>query len=446
MSMKGFIEGECGGPNPLAQLASQIIEVKNLTQDAHSDQSLGIDSRVEDPLVEEFLAHSAAPAPPSSFRMDTLLREMQDIERLPPLAGPPVADLAMQEHKWAEEYLASETNIQDFVGGPDWTREFLETQHSLTAPDLIPDSFLEQSVSPVRDLDASRVEAMYDAMWREQENDIVKESAKELLDSVDDPSVQETNFMSFVRNLATDKTHESSELTERTSSRWVNEFLEADSNTEIKPKEEKDAFWQKMEAEWNEMANLTEHPWLTEYANTYSPFKEYSFSKENPYTNTTDAFQQGLNELEKGDISSAILLFESAVTQESNNSEAWFYLGTALAENEQDPQAIPALRRCVELEPSHLKALMALAVSYTNESFQNQACVQLRRWITLNPAYKNIVTNTKTDVNLLEEAVSSVLSGELHDEVLEMYLQAARSNSSDQVRKNILNFLLMPLW
>ena len=48
-----------------------------------------------------------------------------------------------------------------------------------------------------------------------------------------------------------------------------------------------------------------------------------------------------------------------------------------LAENEQDPGAITAYKRCLALEPSNLVAIMGLAVSYTNESYQLQACQAL---------------------------------------------------------------------
>lgn len=47
--------------------------------------------------------------------------------------------------------------------------------------------------------------------------------------------------------------------------------------------------------------------------------------------------------------------------------------------------------RSLELNPQNLPALMAVAVSYTNESLQTQACDSLLQWLKNHPRYQALV-------------------------------------------------------
>ena len=47
--------------------------------------------------------------------------------------------------------------------------------------------------------------------------------------------------------------------------------------------------------------------------------------------------------------------------------------------------------RCIELSPDNSLALMALAVSYTNEAMQNKALDVLKRWMSATPKYSSLI-------------------------------------------------------
>lgn len=86
-------------------------------------------------------------------------------------------------------------------------------------------------------------------------------------------------------------------------------------------------------------------------------------------------------------------------------------LGLSLAENEQDPGAILAYKRCLALEPSNLVAIMGLAVSYTNESYQLQACQALEDWMRNNPKYAHLAASSSSRLADGDRTFSSLMSG-----------------------------------
>ncbi|KAG7222882.1 hypothetical protein INR49_015989 [Caranx melampygus] len=154
-------------------------------------------------------------------------------------------------------------------------------------------------------------------------------------------------------------------------------------------------FWDKMQAEWEELARRN---WLEESEEerpippTVPPVeKGYYFNSTNPYRDWPNAFAEGQEKAREGDLNTAVLLLEAAILQDPQDSEAWQLLGTTQAENENEPAAIVSLQRCLELRPNNLPALMALAVSFTNSGMQREACDALRRWISHHPRYTHLV-------------------------------------------------------
>ena len=175
------------------------------------------------------------------------------------------------------------------------------------------------------------------------------------------------------------------------------------------------------------MAKSEEHPWLSDFQDGLGAnFQNYKFEEANPLKDHPNPLEEGKERLAQGDIPSAALLFEAAVQRNGDNVEAWTLLGTTQAKNEQDPAAISALRRAVELDPGNLAAHMALAVSYTNESYQGDACSALQDWLQQNPKYSDLVAIKPEGAAF--RPPSSFMSQQLHQETLSMFLSAARSS------------------
>ncbi|XP_016073567.1 PREDICTED: PEX5-related protein isoform X3 [Miniopterus natalensis] len=190
-------------------------------------------------------------------------------------------------------------------------------------------------------------------------------------------------------------------------------------------------FWDKMQAEWEEMARRN---WISENQEAQSQVtvsaseKGYYFHTENPFKDWPGAFEEGLKRLKEGDLPVTILFMEAAILQDPGDAEAWQFLGITQAENENEQAAIVALQRCLELQPNNLKALMALAVSYTNTGHQQDACEALKNWIRQNPKYKYLVKSKKGSPGLTRRMSKSPVDSSVLEGVKELYLEAAHQN------------------
>ncbi|XP_057256449.1 PEX5-related protein isoform X5 [Pezoporus wallicus] len=264
--------------------------------------------------------------------------------------------------------------------------------------------------------------------------------SKELLWSTENRSQSElTNVKSALESDSTSELELASATQARSTKeqRWGGPLLSRNHSLEEEFERAKAAvesdteFWDKMQAEWEEMARRN---WISENQEapgqvTISTIeKGYFFHTENPFKDWPGAFEEGLKKMKEGDLPVTILYLEAAILQEPNDAEAWQFLGITQAENENEPAAIVALQRCLELQPNNLKALMALAVSYTNTGHQQEAYQALRNWIKQNPKYKHIAKSKKGSPALTRRMSKASDESSLLEEVKDLYLEAAHQN------------------
>lgn len=111
-------------------------------------------------------------------------------------------------------------------------------------------------------------------------------------------------------------------------------------------------------------------------------------------------FQAELNRAwqahQQGRVVDAERVYRQVLAQESNNANAWCYLGIALHDQRQYPQAVQAYRRAIELNPKFPIALNNLGntLRYTGDIEQADRCFQ--QAIDLKPDYFNAYKNRGT--------------------------------------------------
>uniref|UniRef100_A0A8C5HGP5 Peroxisomal targeting signal 1 receptor n=1 Tax=Gouania willdenowi TaxID=441366 RepID=A0A8C5HGP5_GOUWI len=427
MAMRELVEAECGGTNPLMKLTSHMTTEGGAWR--HRSTPTVMSARAD---VTVFLSFVVAP----------------DVAALA-LSG----DWAAEFVSGPESASAPGLTVAAEATDADWTREF--------NPGRWAEEYLEQSEEKLwlGDLGEKGNE------WTKeyQAGEELRQTANELVSKVDDPKLQNTEFLRFIRQIGegsvtvenrtdkqlTDKAqaHEAQNWASnlnQSAEAWVDEFATSGPDfQQAKAAVESDVdFWEKLQQEWEEMAkrDAESHPWLSDFDQLLSGSydKGYQFEEENPYLSHPDPLSEGLKRMEAGDIPGAVRFFESAVQRQPDNQQAWQYLGTCQAENEQEFAAISALRRCIELKNDNLTALMALAVSFTNESLHRQACETLRDWLKHNPKYHSVWVQheqqqqkdgaAEKEKEKERERFGSLLPESLFTDVQSLFLRAANAD------------------
>ena len=145
---------------------------------------------------------------------------------------------------------------------------------------------------------------------------------------------------------------------------------------------------------WNSLSNT-----LEESSSDYIP------RENNPYQDSKDYFEIGMNLYREGNIDQAIYAFEAATRDDIENSEAWSMLGSCHSEQDDDKKAITCFMKATEYDPYNLNALLALGTSYVNEMNYIKALETLRQWATHNPKFYGlyIPPDNYSDESLFEQ-------------------------------------------
>ncbi|GFO22009.1 retinal rod rhodopsin-sensitive cgmp 3',5'-cyclic phosphodiesterase subunit delta-like [Plakobranchus ocellatus] len=490
MAGRGLVEGECGGPNSLMKLTSHFTQDRGFKQEGYGAARFPPPKPFEinrplaqastDDLVSEYLSGQQTAMAPQTFHMGSLLQEMREIEGAEmvhaPQRAPGIAELASTGN-WAEEFLNSAVGIDqgkvmlgETLPADLWASEFHDIGHKPEdikwAHDYLEgteqDHIWSNEFGGALLDDVKWVDDFAKAKTEDSETDKeLERTAKALLGSVTDPKINETEFMKFVKkigdggvsikdNQVTEKSPDEDWVSDFTSQqagaaasshqtltdKWAEEFREFSTAAQDQTDTQ---FWDNLQKQWEDVKDEDGHPWLAEYDSSKA-FKDYEFDKENPLLDHDNAFEEGKKRLAAGEIPNAVLLFEAAVQKDPDHAEAWQYLGTTQADNEQEVAAIAALRKCLDLDPSNLTAWMALSVSYTNESFGSHACHALRSWLANNPRYKDLIpggmTTQPSELTFMSRHSYHLNSTE-HEEIRELFIAAARQSPETDIDADV---------
>ncbi|CAG9114708.1 unnamed protein product [Plutella xylostella] len=385
MSLNKLVGGDCGGNNSLLQLSSIVSRDAAAANLPQSDR-----------FVNEFLAQNSQA--PQTFNMNALLNNMPEAESMKN-----INKMARAERS---SFAPAQSASMTWAPGPSGA--FLP--QAMMQPLFMPPAPMMAHQGP------SNVQIEYLNESDLMETSDVKAKAQEYVNSVkDDDELAYNQFMSFMKKISAGEMN-------------LGDGVEAEQKQITKDKILEEMA-EKYKDEWAKLSDVSEY-WDSETANGIP--QEYTFTEGNVMLENKSALELGKEKLKMGDIPGAVLCFEAAAQQQPELAEAWFLLGSTQAENEQDPLAIAALKKSLQIDPTQLEAYITLAAAYTNENLPKYAFRSLLDWLKASPKYSDMIPQD-VDISKLDNKA-------LETHVKNLYLKAAQMNPTE-IDPNVQNAL-----
>ncbi|KAK9768592.1 hypothetical protein K7432_000654 [Basidiobolus ranarum] len=396
---------DCSSGNPVNGLMKRFGQDRSLQQDRFSQDMSASSSRgafrgaagpgvMERNFTEEFLAEGGVMVE-DMYNFDQLGHELDHIQGMPggPMHGDWTADFMKQpelQSGGVDPHFAEFENVFRQHQNPNiqagWEDEFARYEQENV--NLLP--------SETAEFDRAFEEAKQGASWEQefsgQNNTWAGEFETQHADELKGNADAEGLSNEFVY----------SEGQKEFNSIWD----DSDEEVEAYKNLDEDQEWSKLQNEWDKQSAGANHPM----------YNEYHFQENNPYLANPTLLK---DDSQAVDLNDSILMLEAKVQLNPQDGLSWNQLGIRQQENEREPEAIAALRRAIDIDPTILEAWIALAVSYTNESLRNDAYEALQSWISNHPRYHEII-NTQGSMDR-----------DRHTAVTNLFLDAARQGSQD---------------
>ncbi|KAJ7772535.1 hypothetical protein DFH07DRAFT_163633 [Mycena maculata] len=186
------------------------------------------------------------------------------------------------------------------------------------------------------------------------------------------------------------------------------------------------AEWDRLQADWDSFEATS---------TGIRPVDRYIFQQNNPYVSDRPSLttRHHLSHQARQPFLDSVLELEAAVQRNMRDASAWFDLGVKQQANEREKQALQALTRAVELDPSLLPAWLALAISHTNDGNRAATHDAVRNWVDRNERYADAVRPFR--VAHLERADAPM--PEKFGDLIQCLIAMARSDTSGEIDADI---------